>query len=167
MRTMPLSRAIVAAFVFAFCAGWAHAQDDVARAQQAWDAYLEAQGEDEALEAARALIGERDAALAVLDAALDEAADDGERLDITYFIALVLSQERLPPGEHASLPPDLADKLASLLETSDEVALHGNIANIAAMAGPSAAAAAPGLLDLLRRTSATRTFARRRRSPSA
>ncbi len=152
MLTTSLSRIWIAALVLSLSMGGAQAQEqEQDAASEAWADYLQSETEEDMFTAIRTLVGEGDDALDFLNDEFDGASGD-EQLDITYFTATIISQGGLPIERPVPLPEALAEKLAGLLDTSDDAAVHGNIANIAAAAGPSMSAAAPGLLELLRRT---------------
>ncbi|NGN45300.1 hypothetical protein G6N74_30065 [Mesorhizobium sp. CGMCC 1.15528] len=104
-------------------------------------------------QAIRAFVGHGEKAIAVLAAALPEAREDDEFIDITYFTAIILSQGRVPGGSPVSLSLQMIGQLAALFGRSDNQQLRANLVNIAGMLGPDAAPMIDGLMTTLRNAS--------------
>lgn len=78
------------------------------------------------------------------------AEDDQERIELTYLLGAILGQARIT-GVAVQLPPELVSEVATLMNAPGELALEGNLANLAGHFEPQPPEITQGLLSILSR----------------
>lgn len=123
---------------------------DRAALEEGFSAMAEARTEEAFYAAAQAVIDLGPAIVPDLTERLVNADDDEERIDLTFLLASILGQTEFA-REEVELPPELAPAVAALLLEPRDIALEGNLANLAARFDPQPPEITEGLLALLGR----------------
>ena len=143
LRPYILSLFLTASFPFVAVA-------DDAVIEENYQIIRETDDEEEFYRAAQQIVELGTVVIPNLTNRLVETEDDVERVDLTFLLAAVLGQSRVT-GQSPEVPPELLREVAALMSEPGELALEGNLANLAGSFDPQPTEITVGLLSILSR----------------
>ena len=119
--------------------------------QTAFDTMASTENQNDFYAAVRSITALGNDAVPVLTKRLIAAADDEQRVQISYVLGTILGQAKFK-RETANVPAELVEYTGQALLAPQELAFEANLANLAVSIAPHPAELVPGLLALLERT---------------
>ncbi|MGH8842788.1 MAG: hypothetical protein ACREX1_08895 [Advenella sp.] len=119
--------------------------------QTAFDTMASTENQNDFYAAVRSITALGNDAVPVLTKRLIAAADDEQRVQISYVLGTILGQAKFK-RETVNVPAELVEYTGQALLAPQELAFEANLANLAVSIAPHPAELVPGLLALLERT---------------